>query len=82
MDYIITDVHTSPLQVADQYSEKLAYMRNTFFIGDHHNMFPHMLKRALLTTKDDPLGDQRDNIHIVNGLDLKALVDNSVVKVV
>lgn len=42
MDYIITDKETSPMEVAEQYSEKLAYMPNTFFIGDHANMFPHL----------------------------------------
>lgn len=42
MDYIISDKETSPLEVADQYSEKLAYMPHTFFIGDHANMFPHL----------------------------------------
>jgi predicted O-linked N-acetylglucosamine transferase (SPINDLY family) len=35
MDYIITDAQTSPLELAYQYSEKLAYMPNTFFIGEH-----------------------------------------------
>lgn len=33
MDYIITDKVTSPLEFAHQYSEKLAYMSNTFFVG-------------------------------------------------
>ena len=42
MDYIITDSITSPLAVQSQYSEKLAYMPNTFFIGDHAQMFPHL----------------------------------------
>ena len=42
MDYIITDKETSPAEVAEQYSEKLAYMPHTFFIGDHANMFPHL----------------------------------------
>lgn len=42
MDYIISDKETSPMEVAEQYSEKLAYMPNTFFIGDHANMFPHL----------------------------------------
>ena len=45
MDYIITDKETSPMDVAEQYSEKLAYMPNTFFIGDHANMFPHLKVR-------------------------------------
>lgn len=42
MDYIVTDKETSPVEVAEQYSEKLAYMPHTFFIGDHANMFPHL----------------------------------------
>ncbi|XP_032219900.1 UDP-N-acetylglucosamine--peptide N-acetylglucosaminyltransferase 110 kDa subunit isoform X2 [Nematostella vectensis] len=44
MDYIITDKTTSPLEHADQYSEKLAYMPNTFFVGDHKQMFPHLMQ--------------------------------------
>lgn len=35
MDYLITDEVTSPLELASQYSEKLAYMPHTYFIGDH-----------------------------------------------
>uniref|UniRef100_A0A8C4Q3N8 UDP-N-acetylglucosamine--peptide N-acetylglucosaminyltransferase 110 kDa subunit n=1 Tax=Eptatretus burgeri TaxID=7764 RepID=A0A8C4Q3N8_EPTBU len=42
MDYIVTDGITSPIELASQYSEKLAYMPNTFFVGDHMNMFPHL----------------------------------------
>ena len=45
MDYIITDAQTSPLRLASQYSEKIAYMPNTFFIGDHKQMFPHLKVR-------------------------------------
>ena len=45
MDYIITDSQTSPMRLAYQYSEKLAYMPNTFFIGDHKQMFPHLKVR-------------------------------------
>lgn len=45
MDYIISDKETSPMEVAEQYSEKLAYMPHTFFIGDHANMFPHLKVR-------------------------------------
>ena len=48
MDYIMTDKVTSPAGVAHQYSEKLAYMPDTFFIGDHKNMFPHLKERVLL----------------------------------
>jgi len=44
MDYIVTDKTTSPLDCADQYSEKLGYMPNTFFVGDHKQMFPHLMQ--------------------------------------
>ena len=43
MDYIITDSVTSPPELAEQYTEKLAYMPFTFFIGDHFHMFPHLM---------------------------------------
>lgn len=49
MDYIVTDKITSPLDLADQYSEKLAYMSKTFFIGDHKQMFPHLIERVIIT---------------------------------
>ena len=48
MDYIVTDRITSPVELASHYSEKLAFMRDTFFVGDHMQMFPHMLERLLL----------------------------------
>ena len=51
MDYLITDQVTSPLELASQYSEKLAYMPNTYFIGDHRQMFPHLKERVILTDK-------------------------------
>jgi len=70
MDYIMTDKMTSPLDstTADQYSEKLAYMPKTFFIGDHRQMFPHMATKAIVRTKEKLI--ERDNILLVNGLDL------------
>ena len=49
MDYIITDDQTSPIHLRDQYSEKLAYLGRTFFIGDHAQMFRHLEKKILLT---------------------------------
>ena len=71
MDYIITDRVTSPLELADQYSEKLAYMRDTFFVGDHRQMFPHMLDRVLLRFVDAHSGVV---VHwTFNGVDLEAL---------
>ncbi len=74
MDYIITDRHTSPIEVADQYSEKLAFMSNTFFVGDHRQMFPHLDKKAVLDAGKG--GVMGDNVAILNGVGLDALVRN------
>ncbi|XP_034297605.1 UDP-N-acetylglucosamine--peptide N-acetylglucosaminyltransferase 110 kDa subunit isoform X1 [Pantherophis guttatus] len=74
MDYIITDKETSPIEVAEQYSEKLAYMPNTFFIGDHANMFPHLKKKAVIDFKSN--GHIYDNRIVLNGIDLKAFLDS------
>ncbi|XP_072732819.1 UDP-N-acetylglucosamine--peptide N-acetylglucosaminyltransferase 110 kDa subunit isoform X3 [Mycteria americana] len=74
MDYIITDKETSPVEVAEQYSEKLAYMPNTFFIGDHANMFPHLKKKAVIDFKSN--GHIYDNRIVLNGIDLKAFLDS------
>uniref|UniRef100_A0A670YHS2 UDP-N-acetylglucosamine--peptide N-acetylglucosaminyltransferase 110 kDa subunit n=1 Tax=Pseudonaja textilis TaxID=8673 RepID=A0A670YHS2_PSETE len=74
MDYIITDRETSPIEVAEQYSEKLAYMPNTFFIGDHANMFPHLKKKAVIDFKSN--GHIYDNRIVLNGIDLKAFLDS------
>jgi len=46
MDYIITDKVTSPIEHAEFYSEKLAYMPYTFFVGDHRQMFPHLMNHC------------------------------------
>ena len=51
MDYLITDAVTSPLELAYQYSEKLAFMPHTYFIGDHKQMFPHLKERLILADK-------------------------------
>ena len=81
MDYIMSDAMTSPLEptTPDQYSEKLAYMPKTFFVGDHKQMFPHMLNKAVLVTKDKQL--TRDNIIVVNALDLEPILACGVVSV-
>nr|KAG5706214.1 hypothetical protein BaRGS_019541 [Batillaria attramentaria] len=71
MDYIVTDSVTSPLELADQYSEKLAYMRNTFFVGDHMQMFPHMLDRILVKIPDPHTGSIF--YWTFSGVDLEAL---------
>lgn len=51
MDYIITDSVTSPLELAHAYSEKLAYMPHTFFIGDHAQMLKHLTERVILKVR-------------------------------
>lgn len=71
MDYIVTDASTSPMELADQYSEKLAYMRHTYFVGDHMQMFPHMLDRILLKISDSQTGTTF--YWTFSGLDLDAL---------
>ena len=70
MDYIITDRITSPLHLSEQYSEKLAYMPHTFFIGDHYNMFPHLLHKGMGTTNPDALRaiDSQSGVIRINGV--------------
>ena len=77
MDYIMTDAVTSPIELTDQYSEKLAYMPKTFFIGDHDHMFPHMKQKAILIDCNSKYGD-RDNVCIINGLNIKPFTDVAV----
>lgn len=83
MDYLITDAVTSPLELASQYSEKLAYMPHTFFVGDHKQMFPHLQERLILSDKvrsHNNLGSVADNVAIINAADLSPLVENTEVK--
>lgn len=77
MDYIITDKMTSPIEVAEQYSEKLAFMPNTFFVGDHRQMFPHLGQKAIL---DLGSGHIAENIAIVNGTDISTLTEQHTAK--
>ena len=83
MDYIITDAQTSPLHLAEkQYSEKLAYMPHTFFIGDHKQMFPHLTERIILANEDVSDGDNKipDNVAVINGVDKSVLLAKTEVK--
>lgn len=70
MDYIVTDRVTSPLHLADQYSEKLAYMPHTFFVGDHRYMFPHLLCSGQGTTNPEAIKsiDSQAGVVIINGV--------------
>ncbi|XP_043286576.1 UDP-N-acetylglucosamine--peptide N-acetylglucosaminyltransferase 110 kDa subunit [Venturia canescens] len=80
MDYLITDEVTSPLELAPQYSEKLAYMPNTYFIGDHRQMFPHLKERLILTDKLSIKGKVADNVAVINATDLSPMIENTMVK--
>lgn len=81
MDYIVTDTVTSPMELADQYSEKLAYMPRTYFIGDHRQMFPHLKERLIVSGKQQA-NQLVDNVAVINATDLSPLVENTDVKTV
>lgn len=70
MDYIVTDKVTSPLHLAEQYSEKLAYMPHTFFMGDHRYMFPHLLFVGQGTTNPEAIRsiDSQSGVIRINGV--------------
>ena len=82
MDYLITDEITSPLSLSSQYSEKLAYMPHTFFIGDHANMFSHMTEKAVIIESQQNIITTVDNRSIVNGTNLKPMLERSDFKVI
>ncbi|XP_073976022.1 O-linked N-acetylglucosamine (GlcNAc) transferase sxc isoform X4 [Rhodnius prolixus] len=79
MDYLITDAVTSPLELAHQYSEKLAFMPHTYFIGDHKQMFPHLKERLILTDKNNK-SELADNVAVINATDLSPMIENTDVK--
>lgn len=78
MDYIITDCITSPIDLAGHYSEKLAFMPHTFFVGDHSHMFGHLKNKAILDRGD---GKLKDNVAILNGINLKTSMGAYMAKV-
>ncbi|VDM41270.1 unnamed protein product [Toxocara canis] len=80
MDYIITDSVTSPLELAHAYSEKLAYMPHTFFIGDHAQMLKHLTERVILKEKNDTTPLDKDTVTVVNSVNLEPLLSKADVK--
>ena len=70
MDYIITDKVTSPIHLAEQYSEKLAYMPKTFFVGDHRYMFPHLLFKGNGTNDPNAIRsiDSQSGVIVINNV--------------
>jgi len=93
MDYIVTDKVTSPIELENLYSEKLAYMPDTFFVGDHKQMFPHLIERVIISDSGTckKLFDAEfnnlnlnetlpDNVSIVNATDLSPILEKAEVK--
>lgn len=74
MDYIITDAVTSPVELEHAYSEKLAYMPHTFFIGDHQQMLKHLTERVILKEKNDSIPISKDTVTVVNSVNLEPLL--------
>ncbi|XP_065221454.1 UDP-N-acetylglucosamine--peptide N-acetylglucosaminyltransferase 110 kDa subunit isoform X1 [Planococcus citri] len=80
MDYIVTDKVTSPVELASQYSEKLAYMPHTYFIGDHKQMFPHLKERLVVAEKAPNKDVPADNVAVINATDLSPILESTQVK--
>ncbi|XP_077298413.1 UDP-N-acetylglucosamine--peptide N-acetylglucosaminyltransferase 110 kDa subunit-like [Arctopsyche grandis] len=80
MDYLITDAITVPFELADIYSEKIAHMPYTFFIGDHKRMFPHLKERLIVSDSNQPTEFLADNVTLINTVDLSYLVENTYIK--
>lgn len=54
-------------------------MPDTFFIGDHMNMFPHMLEKVMVQTEEDEAFS--DNSIVLNGIKLDSIKGHTTVKV-
>uniref|UniRef100_A0A914DGF5 protein O-GlcNAc transferase n=1 Tax=Acrobeloides nanus TaxID=290746 RepID=A0A914DGF5_9BILA len=80
MDYIVTDIVTSPIELAHAYSEKLAYLPHTFFIGDHAQMLKHLTERVILKEKNEGSAMEKDTVTVVNATDLGPLLAKAEVK--
>lgn len=74
MDYIITDAVTSPLRLSCSFTEKLAYMPHTFFIGDHAQMLRHLTEKVVVKDKD---ATERDSSLIMNTANMVPILSKS-----
>merc|ERR1740129_174534 len=63
------------LSLAAQYSEQLAWMPHTFFIGDHMRMFPHLKERIIMADSKDIDGSLQDNVAVINAVDTQPIKD-------
>lgn len=52
---------TSPVEFAEQYVERLAYMPRTFYIADYMNMFPHLNNRVIVYLSGAPTINTSEN---------------------
>jgi len=77
MDYIITDKVTSPVELESLYSEKLAYMPQTYIIGNHKQTFIHLRERIILSDKKGCNKNVADNVAILNGIDLSPIIKST-----
>lgn len=77
MDYIVTDAVTSPAELAGAFSEKLAYMPHTFFIGDHAQMLKHLTERVILKGKNQNIPHAKDTVTVVNATNLEPILARS-----
>lgn len=77
MDYIITDPISSPLAHEWDYSEKFAYMPETYFIGDHKQMFMHLKNKFIVrfshkaSSSDVAIVNSGDNIKLEDYITVK-----------
>jgi len=51
-------------------------MPKTHFLGDHRQMFPHMVEKVVLAPESMPLENVRDNVVLLNGMDLSSVLEN------
>uniref|UniRef100_A0A8R1HGY9 protein O-GlcNAc transferase n=1 Tax=Caenorhabditis japonica TaxID=281687 RepID=A0A8R1HGY9_CAEJA len=79
MDYIITDAVTSPLKLAHAYTEKLAYMPHTFFIGDHAQMMRHLTEKVVVKDNKN-MTEERDSCLIMNTANMEPIMAKSEIK--
>ncbi|EFP09230.1 CRE-OGT-1 protein [Caenorhabditis remanei] len=77
MDYIITDAVTTPLRLACAFTEKLAYMPHTFFIGDHAQMLRHLTEKVVVKDKE---ATERDSCLIMNTANMDPILAKSEIK--
>lgn len=53
MNYLITDETSSPKYASDDFTEKMAWMPHTYFIGDHMQMFQHLKCKYLVQWENE-----------------------------